>query len=322
VRTFIVLVFIVAFSMSPVFALESQYSLEQLISLMEASMQRYETVTTEMEAVSYKGVDSNGNPKLQRKRQIISRWTKTKSYSKTVEQYADLLPNRPEETIKTVVIAQEWHKFLDEASDDRTPRGHIKQGHSQELAFYPPTAALWDIFCQIPWNKDKLNLDEATVEKDPVSGLLVLKCRLGFQPKSANVILYIDPDKDFIPVIKEFRGYDGELFQRYESVLQKSDSGLWIPKEYSFHDPRMKYTTKFNVKKIIINTPIPEEMLDFTFPSGTFVVDEVASLRYQVDDSEVYEEVFDQMEKEAFNQPCKQKQNSSCTLDKKIRMIL
>jgi hypothetical protein len=278
--------FILIFSINITFATEDSYTPEQLLDLMEASMQNYETMTAEVETSSYR-ISREGLPdELEMNLTRTWRWTKTRSYCKTDQRNIaskDRPSSQPEQKIKSVVLAPEWEKSLVEIPGSSTPRGKIRQRGAMQVTFNTPMATMWDIFCEMPWQKSHINLADASVEKENNSGLLIFKYRIGFDPKATQVVLYVDSSKDFIPVVKEYRLYNEELVFRYENVLQKSDSGLWVPKEYSIaiRDERFK---KYIVKNLKVNVPIPDQLLDFAFPSGTVVIDEIADLRYHVDD--------------------------------------
>jgi hypothetical protein len=281
------------------------YTPEDLFLLMDASMQRYETMTAEISGTSYDGRDQNGKRRVQRTQQILSRWAQGRSLSRTTESYVERPhPTYPESTVTTMVITPKWNKELREASDGRISRGFIRSGATYESEFITPIAAMWDISGSgVPLDKQEIDLKGARVEKDEATGHFLLTYRLGSHKNAARYVLHIDPNKGFVPVVKEFQTHDGRLLQRHECVLEKTPDGLWIPTEYSWRDPRVDYSTVYKVNKVEVNTEIPPHLLDFAFPSGTLVEDEITNLRYQVDDPEVAESMIDSLENEAAEEP-------------------
>lgn len=276
----------------------ADYTPEELLLLMRANMERYTTVTCELSVTSYSRRDQNGEPKVQRTREIVSRWTPTRSLSRTTETYFQTpTPDNPRRTVTTVVITPQWNKELSEAVNGQTtPRGFIRSGTTYEPAFYGPMVAMWDINGRgFPLDTTHLDLVGATVKEDDMTGRLVLTCRIGTSPKAQRCVLHIDPHRDYIPLVKEFLTHDGRLLQRYECTVEKNPDGLWIPKEYSWHDPQMDYSTVYKVEEIQVNHEIPSDLLDFAFPSGTFVEDQIADLKYQVDETPITEDALDSL---------------------------
>ena len=108
---------------------------EQIILLMKASREQYVTIEAKMKAVRYENVGKDAKPELQSTREIISRWTKNKSFSKTTEtQHLDIIPYEGYTpiTIKTYAITSEWSKRLLEVPDGRIPRGNVEPGRALE----------------------------------------------------------------------------------------------------------------------------------------------------------------------------------------------
>ena len=275
------------------------YTPEELFLLMDASMQRYETITAEISATSYDGRDQDGKRRVQRTQQILSRWTKGRSLSRTTERYVALPnPSYPESTVLTLVITLKLNKELREASDGRTPRGFIRSGATYESNFIPPIAAMWDISgAGIHLAKEGIDREGARVEKDGATGHFLLTYRIGSHKNAARYVLHIDPKKGFVPVVKEFQTHDGRLLQRHECVLEKTPDGLWIPREYSWHDPRIDYSTVYKVNKVEVNTAIPPHLLDFAFPIETIVTDRIRNLRYRAGDKTVVQDTLDNLNK-------------------------
>lgn len=257
---------------------------EQLVLLMKASREQYNTVTAKMKARSYQYIDGKADPILRSTREIISRWTKNSSFSRVVEtQYPEVKPHKdyPLTTIYTHVITPKWSKRLIEA-DGRKPRGHVKPGRAfeQELPFYTVYTAMWGLCMR---RLEEINLREATVTRDEKNNCYILTSKIGNSPQGPSCRLQVDPTKGYIPVVQEPLKPDGTPMNRYEcSDFRQTAAGLWVPYRYSWLDPKVSYGAVYEVEELTGNEPIPENLLDFDFPKGTIVSDERIGSRYIV----------------------------------------
>ena len=262
---------------------------EQLILLMKASREQYNTISARMKATSYQyDADNKTKTKLRMTREIVSRWTRKKHFSRTVQtSYPDTIPHKDytPTTITTYALTPKRSKRLIEAPDNRTPRGYVTAGMSlkQELPFYTIYTAMWELS---GWPWEEWNLDEATVTRDEKNNYYIMKVKMGSNQKGPWTTLYIDPSKDFIPVKSEFLKYDRTLIMTSEcSDFRQVANGLWIPYQYSWLDPRVNYGAVYEVEEVTVNEPIPDNLLDFAFPTGTVVRDEISSLQYRIEDA-------------------------------------
>ncbi len=295
-----ILVIIAVAFVLPVIALaEANLTPEQLVLLMKASREQYNTIDAKMMATSYQYDPNNkAEPKLKSTRDIVSHWTRDKSFSRTVEtSYPDTIP-REDYTptiITTCAITPSYAKRLVEAPDNRTPRGYVRSGTSLESLekdqpFYTIYTAMWD-FSGWPW--EYMNLDEAVVTRDEKNKCYIMKVKMGSSPKGPLITLYIDPSKSFIPVEKEFLKYDGTLLLKYKcSDFHQVGHRLWIPYRYSWFDPRVNYGAVYEVERVTVNEPIAEELLDFAFPAGTIVYDNIVNVRYKINDANQAQEAI------------------------------
>jgi hypothetical protein len=231
-----------------------------------------------------------------------------RDYSEVNECYIDRPVDMPERILYKKVTTGKWTKKLTIDSAGGRPRGVIEPGRESLDIFTKPDCAMWDIGQMgVPMDKSYIDLNRASVETDESTGYLVMKYRLGDHEKAARVVLYIDPTRDYIPIINEFRSYDDRLLQKHTCKLQRSLDGLWVPEEYSWEDPNpeMNYLAVHKVKKIEINTPIPDELLDFEFPNGAIITDKIVGLRYQTDLDHIIDEAIEQAaaEGEQLNKP-------------------
>lgn len=274
---------------SPIIAFaDANLTPEQLVLLMEASREQYNTISAKMKALSYQYDPNNkAEPKLKMTRNIVSRWTREKSFSRTVRtSYPDTIPHKDytPTIISTYAITPKWSKKLVEAPDNRTPRGYIKPGRSleEDQPFYTIYTAMWDIFS---WPREQMNLHKATITRDEKNNYYVVKLKMGSSQKGPMNVLWIDASKSFIPVKGEFLKHDGTLLTRSEcSDFRQTENGLWIPYRYSWFDPRANYGAVYEVEKAVVNQPIPDNLLDFTFPTGTIVHDDICSMQYIIGD--------------------------------------
>jgi hypothetical protein len=79
--------------------------------------------------------------------------------------------------------------------------------------------------------------------------------------------------------------YDGTPVAKYEcSDFRQSSHGLWIPYQYSWFIPKLNYGGIYKVKEVIVNESLAKNLLDFEFPVGTIVYNEILNLRYEIED--------------------------------------
>ena len=283
---FVVIVTVVGVIPITVFA-DVDITPEQLVLLMKASSEQYNTITAKMKAMTYQyGDDNKVDPKLRMTRDIVSRWTRKKSFSRTVQtSYPDKISHKDytPTTIITYTITPKHSKRLTEASDNRTPRGYVTgMSLEKDQPFYTIYAAMWGFF---GWPWDKMNLDEATVTRDEKNNYYIMKVKMGSSTKGPWITLYIDPSKSFIPVKKEFLKHDGTVLLTYQcSDFRQVANGLWIPYGYFWFGPKGNYGAVYEVEQVTVNKPIPDNLLDFAFPSGTIIHEERYNLRYTIDD--------------------------------------
>ena len=253
---------------------------EQLILLMRASSERYISFDAKIKGTAYEGTGKDGNPKLKLKSEIISRWLRNKSYSKTVQtEYFDTTSEGHVLTrTDTCAITPTWTKQSIETSDSSIPKGYIKSGKGLD-PFYPLYEAMWDIWG--PW--EEINLEQTTLTRDEDKNCYVMKIKMGDSLKGPFIKMYIDPSKGFIPFKKEIMKYDGTLITTHEcSDFRQVKEDIWIPYQYFYNDPCMAFSYFYNVEEVTVNDPINEDLLDFAFPEGTIVHDQINNLEYKV----------------------------------------
>jgi hypothetical protein len=116
---------------------------EQLVLLMKASREQYSTINVKMKSTAYRyDTDNKNRLKIMKTQDIVSRWSKNKHFSRTIENsYPDVIPHKdyPTTMIRTYTINPKRSKKLIEVLDGRIPRGYVMPGSSleEELTFYP-----------------------------------------------------------------------------------------------------------------------------------------------------------------------------------------
>jgi len=259
---------------------------EQLFMLMKASREQYDTISSKLTAISYRyDANDHSKKKVASTSEILSRWTRKSSFSRIVETLYDE-NNTPIKTItSTYAIMPRLAKRLVETSGEPILRGFVSDMPlelEQEQTFYTIYTAMWNVS---RWSWEKWNLDEATLILDEKNNYYVIKVKMGSKPKVPFLILYVDPSKSFIPVKSEFLKYDGTLVAKYEcSDFRQTESGLWIPYQYSWFNPSLNYGGIYTAKEVVVNEPFAENLLDFEFPVGTIVYNEILNLRYKIED--------------------------------------
>lgn len=271
-------------------AVASELAPEELLLLMDASCQKYRTLSAELHSVYYVGEeDTAGNRGVMQEQDILFHWTESRSFSETHETYVQRTPDMPEAMLTKRVVTGKWTKTLKiglaGGNPQGRPRGYIDAGRDPAELFTSPICALWDITRSgLPMDRTNIDLGRASITKEEGTGLIMLTFPLGSHETAAWTVLHIDPNRSFIPIVNEFRASDGRLLQKMTiDELQRNSEGLWVPLRYHWEDPNAQFLVRHEVGKIEVNKPLSAELLDFAFPKGTIVVDKVASLRYDTD---------------------------------------
>jgi hypothetical protein len=262
---------------------------QQLVLLMKASSQEYKSISANIKAIVYQQTDVNKPKNMKYEQQITSRWAKDKEFVKIVRNSAVLrldpntgqsFPSGTADSYTYYSIAPGLNKRLVEVPGNRRAVVSSSPDLANEVPCYTLYTAMWGLG-GIP--TDKLQLDTAQVTFDKNSGLYILLAKAGDNPKGPKIKLYIDPSKNYIPVIQESMLYDGTPFSKHKcSDLRQSSDGLWIPYQYSWSDPRMGYFGEYKFEDVVVNKPIADSLLDIDFPQGTKVTDKRIGSTYVV----------------------------------------
>jgi hypothetical protein len=92
----------------------------------------------------------------------------------------------------------------------------------------------------------------------------------------------VDAGKGFLPVLMEISDVKKGVYMRREfEDFREVQKGLWLPFRYVW-SISTGIANVYELKHAEVNVEIPGELLDFRFPEGTIVSDEIANLRYTV----------------------------------------
>lgn len=286
----------IAFSGTTSLSADTNLTPQQLVLLMKASREQYESIDAAIEAKAYQyDDDKKTNPKLKATQKIISRWRKDKSFSRIVRtSYPDKIPHKgyTPTIISTYAISPKLSKRLIEAPDNRIPRAIIRSDRlfEENPTFCSVHGAMWNL----GYKWELMNLGEATVTHDKENGYYVMRVDIGGGQKRPIFILHIDPSKDYIPVKREFLKPDGTLLSTFRcDDFHQTENGLWVPHSYSWFDPIVNYGEEYKVEKVVVNEPIADNLLDFDFPQRTIVTDERLKLRYRIQEKPLQRDAVD-----------------------------
>jgi hypothetical protein len=147
-----------------------------------------------------------------------------------------------------------------------------------DQTFYTIDKFLWED-CERLWGDQ--TQQTSSIRYDTQDNLYVVEVVVQQPPVLFR--FHVDPNKDFIPVRREWCKADGTVLRQYTCERMSRENGLWVPTEFSWVSPGNAWCVHYSVQKVAVNEPIEEALLDFTFPPGTVVKDEIAGLVYTVD---------------------------------------
>lgn len=263
---------------------------KELIKLMKASSQRYVDITANITATAYKEIEGEPEPEVQRITKIITRRTKDRTFWKIdVTLYpSSWYPNinKQYRESKTFAFHPNYTKRLLE-EPNRAPSGLIRSGgitHTGlDRGFYSIYWVLWGDAMELLWWEKKPRLHETKLHYDKNDNIYILSVQIASE-KGPIWEFYVDPDKNFIPIKTEWFRADGTLLKRVKCDEFQQVNHLWIPVKYCWSDPaRSEYSEYYEVEKFTVNEPIDPNLLDFSFPAGTIVRDEIAGLKYRIE---------------------------------------
>jgi hypothetical protein len=131
------------------------------------------------------------------------------------------------------------------------------------------------------WDLILRRADSAALSYDTEKNLYVYEFQFYDNPDKARLRLWIDPQRDYIPVIKEYMDPDGTLYYRQTCLDWRRTSGLWVPITCKVVEYRNQTIEEYAVKEVEVNNPIDVERMDFEFPEGVFVEDRILRIEYR-----------------------------------------
>lgn len=252
---------------------------EQLVALVEASRAGYRSFNVEFEVERYLYKNGKRQPHPLEVAKLV--WRSTPDKVLFHEDQRARQPDGSEQRLQKTYASDAKHtKRLGQAEHD-DPRAIIAPGTQmmQEIDLNPATA-LWSPTS--PTVYTRIKNDNSTVSKDASSGNLLLKGVIGSD--GSRVVISIDPTKGYLPVRTDTYRKDGTFIMGCVcSDVREVVQGKWLAYTFTWRlDSHAE--SVFRVTKAEVNTDIPPEQLDFSFPSGTIVDDRIAGLRYHVGD--------------------------------------
>jgi len=256
-------------------AQENHLTAEHIISLMEASRERYVSCDSKMSLLCYKEKSEDNNDiNITAKMEIISRHTRERAFSiRKLEHRGRVETLTYASTQKYVKLMSERTDLPDNINGRITPTPEMTTSSS----FFTINDAMWDLF-GCPW--DRLNIEEASfMEKN---GLYILT--IPVIHKTPKILtLHVDPAKGFTIRKGEFSIADGTTLFRMECTdFRETKDGLWVPHSYTWSHPKDRVFNKYSVEEVTINGEIPDEDLDFAFKDGTYVIDLISNMEYRI----------------------------------------
>lgn len=257
---------------------------KELVLLVQAARQQYISFDVDYSRNSYRYSNNKIMAKPYEIHHITWRYQKDRTYCKRVREIFKNLDDskeaQPKEETRTYVITPQWLRRLVEKPEWSRQQGLVtrKRRMTSEVGVHVANA-MWDEFERY---KEILASDEATVVQNLKDGCYILTVKTPEYGKTISIT--IDPSKGYLPNKSEIKQPDGTPFLTVQcDDFRKLKNGLWLPYKYVWNIHN-KYHMNYEVEKAKVNTEIPDELLDFSFPAGTIVNDQIANLKYVVDE--------------------------------------
>ena len=286
-------VFFIILVVSPIIFATETLSTQEIVQLVQASRQQYDSFEIQLTQTSYECKDfiyDVNHP--DEEDEILWRSSKLGTYAKikykTFNYLGDDAKAQEKQHLREYAITPKWSKKLKDVPTSNTPRGIVANGDSikEELPF-TIDEAIWGIF-SYKWDKLASEDTELTYNED--DNTYTLKKQVF--PDGTMITVVIDQAKGFLPIKYEFHKPSGELLIRCEgSDFRKTKDNLWLPYQYVF--ATQSYMSIYKVQHAEVNLQFPKESLDFSFPPGTIIEDQIANLRYVVGGPQENEDIID-----------------------------
>ena len=272
---------IVAFWMisSTVFA-QGELQKGQLLKVMEASRARYVTMAASLSFQAYQLDENLVKTNLLSEMEIEWERIPGKVY---VEEDVSLYDGKKTGQKTQYVFGPSSEKRVISEQGETTgeiapPRGLI--GGSYQSLY----REMWELPAY-GWERLYERVDAAFLTYEKASKCYVYEFQIYDSPdRSPWLRLWIDPQKEYIPVIQEILFPDKQVFIRESCLNFRKVNGLWVPMKYTSMEFKRRILREFTVKTVEVNPLLDSKRMDFEFPGGTIVEDRLRGVRYKVQD--------------------------------------
>lgn len=260
---------------------------EQIMSLMEASRSRYQTLDAVIEVREYK---LQGQLEGENRLTASVNWTIRRTpQSIYVLEDAKLFIDNPDlPTVEKEIIAGAMNQWKKIVQIQEPAKPCIKTG---SVSNKPPIGhyhgvfeAIWGLGSDSDgiWRKmTKIIRKEGQVSQE--NGLVRLESRSAEKANSSWLILWIDPQKGYVPVRLSMLHPDKKTLSITQSTADWTMvNSLWVPLSYNRYIFTLKARQEYKVLSIKINEPISPSDMDFDFPIGTMVDNQIVGARYEI----------------------------------------
>lgn len=249
---------------------------EQLVSLIQASKDRYRSFDLETQVSRY--LVANGKRKSEPEDVSKITWRWIPEGQLVHESIVTAGSDKP--IPRTLAITSKWAKLLEEKHGK--PAGIVDRPHELEPFIGLNAAkAMWRPLHPDQWSFVKN--DKGTVERQAERGTWVLKAQVS--DDGTSYVIEVDAAKGYLPVRSEVRGPDGTfLYGAACSDFRQLEDGLWLPFSYTWSVPT-RGENVYHVSTARVNVPLNEDDVNFSFPSGCMVNDRILHIKYQIDNS-------------------------------------
>lgn len=264
----------------------------QLLSLMEASRSRYQTMEAIIEVREYEWKDRpDGETRLIASQNITIRRSPQRIF--VSEEGKLYLEDSQHPTYQKEILAGSsnlWKQYLQvkeaSRSDEKTGSISNKPPTGQHLGVFE---SVWGLggYGERNWNK----IGKMITTKGKLStedNLIRLETPTKESDDSPWLIVWIDPQKQYVPVRHSILYSDKKtIFMTQTAGDWTEMKSVWVPLSYNRNIYPIKSRQDYTVLSIKIDESIPPSDWDFQFPVGTIVDNKILNVRYEVRDSKI-----------------------------------
>lgn len=251
-------------------------SSRELLTLMEASRARYETLQAAIEERTYQVTSDSQEPQIAGGSTCLCRVRPDGTYLEI--RARSYMNDLVDHTTRYAIGKNEaqWLR-LDHRSGKVT--GRITRPKQVIPPVHSPYDAMWGLLSR-PWAHLVSRIDTATLDMD--EGAFILELPLNDTSPSQWLRLYVDPFRGFVPTATEILYPDQSVvYLREECGDWRNINGLWIPFNYKSAAIAAGYWQEFTVQSMTLNAILPDAEMTFVFPKGTVIDDDLRGIRYK-----------------------------------------